>query len=95
MKGRLLNAAFAWNSRIEIFYLLLKVADFVGLVDFCVEQDKSAVTQNQYTNDEEDVSAPSQYGMSSGRGRDSPIECAPHGWLLRAPLVGEGLKGAE
>jgi hypothetical protein len=29
----------------------LKLAGFVGLVDSCVEKDKSAITQNQHTND--------------------------------------------
>ena len=95
MKGRLLNATVARDGRVEIFYLLLKLAGFVGLVDSCVEQDKSSVTQNQHTNDQEKVSAPSQDGMGSRRGRDSPVEFGPHGWLLRASLAGDGLKGAE
>ena len=89
-----MNATFACNGRLENLYLLLKVPDFVGLVQFCVEQDKGAVTQNQYPNDEEDVPAPSQDEMSSRQSRVSPFDCAPHGPLLRASLAGEGLNRA-
>jgi hypothetical protein len=73
----------------------LKVAGFGGLVDSCVEQNKPAITQNQYTNNEEDISAPSQDGMGSSRKRDSSFDCVRHGWLLMASLAEEGPKGAE
>ena len=46
-----MNATFAGDGRLEIFYLLLKLASFMGLVEFCVEQDESAITQNHHTND--------------------------------------------
>jgi len=95
VEGHLLNAALAGDARLKIFYLLLKVPGFVGLVESGIEPDKAAVTQSQHTNDEESVSAPSQDEMSSLRRRDSPFDCVPHGRLLRALLAGEGLKGKE
>ena len=95
MKGRLLNTTVSCDRRPQIFHLLLKAAYFVDLVEFRIEQDKAAVTQNQYANHQEDVSTPSQDGMSSCRRRDPPFDYVLHGWLLRASFAGEGFKGAE
>jgi hypothetical protein len=68
-----MDGALTGSVPFEVSNLLLKASSFVGLVEFCVEQDKSAVTQDQHTDDEEEVSAPFQNVMSARRRRDSPV----------------------